>query len=145
MDNLNTQTRQVENIPIGKESVTLLMVDKKQIDSVLEKNIMSFGSRVIVAECYRHAIEAATNTKSDLITINMNLLGIDRSRLISKFKEVVGDSNFISSDMFEDEVDQKKKNQKILYYVVKPLEVNQIQSILAHISKKKMSRDYLPN
>ncbi len=145
MENLNTRTNKVINSQAVKEKITVLMVDNKQIDTVLENNIMTLGNRVIVAECYRNAIQAATNTESDLITISMNLSGQDSSRLISKIKKVVGASNVVSSDMFEDDTGRNKENQQILYYVVKPLEVNDIQSILGHISNRKMGVYCLPH
>lgn len=127
----------------GREKLTVLIVDEKQVNTVLEKDIMSFGNRVIVAECYRYAIQAATNTRNDLITINMNLPGRDGIQMISKIKEVVGASNVVSTDT--DDIDADQKEKQILYYIKKTLEVNEIQSILEHISRKKIFNAPLPN
>jgi DNA-binding NtrC family response regulator len=144
METLNTQINKKINRQEGRERLTLLIVDKNQVNTVLEKDIMSFGNRVIVAECHRYAIQAATNTRNDLITINMNLPGRDGIQMISKIKEVVGASNVVSTDTDEYGTGQKQKEKQVLYYIKKPLEVNDIQSILGHISRKKFSSP-LPN
>ena len=145
MENLNTQTNKRINRQPGREIITVLIVDKKQVNTVLEKNISSFGNRVIVAECYRHAIQAATNTRNDLITINMSLTGRDSIQMISKIKEVVGAYNVVSTDTGEYEIRSKDKKQQILYYIKKPLEVNEIQSLLEGISRRKIFSAPLPN
>lgn len=122
------------------------MVDKKQVNTVLEKDIMGFGNRVVIAECYRHAIQAATNTRSDLITINMNFRDRDGKEVISKIKEVVGSANVVSMLQKNGEsTDQNVKEKRIIYYIVKSLDVNEIQSILEHISCKKIFNKSMPN
>ena len=40
---------------------------------------------------------------------------------------------------------QKEKDQKTLYYIKKPLEVNEIQSLLESISQKKIFSAPMPN
>ncbi len=145
MEALNTQTNKKVNRQTGREKITVLIVDKKQVNTVLEQNIMSFGNRVIVAECYRHAIQAATNTRNDLITISMNLPERDGIQMISRIKEVVGAYNVVSTDVYDDDTGQKEKEQQILYYIKKPLEVNDIQRILERISRKKMFSAQMPN
>jgi len=145
MENLNTQTsKRIKRQP-GREIITVLIVDKKQVNTVLEKNISSFGNRVIIAECYRHAIQAATSTRNDLITINMSLSGRDGIQMISRIKEAVGAYNVVSTDTDEYVSSQKDKRQQILYYIKKPLEVNEIQSLLESISSRKIFSAQLPN
>ena len=143
METSNTQTNSKMNRQPGREKMTVLIVDEKQVNTVLEKDIMSFGNRVIVAECYRYAIQAATNTRNDLITINMHLTGRDGIQMISKIKEVVGASNVVSTDT--DKIETGRKEKQILYYIKKTLEVNEIQSILEQISRKKIFSAPLPN
>jgi len=145
MTALNTQTKNRMDTRAELEKLTVLIVDKKQVDSVLEKNIMSFGDRVIVAECYRHAIQAATNTRNDLITINMNLPGRDGIQILSKIKEVVGSYNVVSTDPYDYDTGHEKREQQTLYYIKKTLEVNDIQSILEHISRRKIFCSPVPN
>ena len=144
METLNTRMNNKSYKQPAREILTLLIVDKKQINTVLEKNAMSFGNRVIIAECYSHAIQAATNTRSDLITINMNLPGRDGILMISKIKEVVGAYNVVSTYTGHD-TGEKKNERQTLYYIKKPLEVNDIQTILEHISRKKIFNAPLPN
>ena len=137
METLNTRTTTNKiNKHAGREKITVLIVDKKQVNTVLEHNIMSFGNRVIVAECHSHAIQAATNTFNDLITISMNLSGRDSIQMISRIKEVVGAYNVVSTEIDDFEMEQREK--QVLYYIKKPLEVNEIQSILEQISRKKL-------
>lgn len=145
METLNTQSNNKSYKRPGRERLTLLIVDKKQVNTVLEKNIAGLGNKVIVAECYRHAIQAATNTRNDLITINMNLPGRDSILMISKIKEVVGAYNVVSTYTDYDNTGQKEKGKQILYYIKRPLEVNEIQSILEHISRKKIFSAPMPN
>lgn len=145
METLSTQTSKKITKQAGRERLTLLIVDKKQVDTVLEKNIISLGNKVIIAECYRYAIQAATNTRNDLITINMNITERDGLQIISKIKEVVGDSNVVSTDTDDHVMGRKEKEKQILYYIKKTLEVNDIQSILEHISRKKIFRAPMPS
>ena len=145
METLKARIKNDTNKQVGREKLTVLIVDKKQVNTVLEQNIMDFGNKVIVAECYSFAIQAATKTRTDLITINMNLPCRDGIKMVSKIKEVVGASNVVSTDRSNYDIGQKVKDQQILYYIVKPLEVNEIQSILEHISRKKFFSDSMPN
>ena len=145
METLNTQTTDKIKKQPGRESLTLLIVDEKQVNTVLEKNITSFGNRVVVAECYRYAIQAATNTRNDLITINMNLQSRDGLQMISRIKKVVGESNVVSTDTDDFDMSPKEKQKQILYYIKKTLEVNDIQSILEQISRKKIFSSPVPN
>jgi DNA-binding NtrC family response regulator len=145
MKTLNTQTTDKIKKQPGRESLTLLIVDEKQVNTVLEKNITSFGNRVVVAECYMYAIQAATNTHNDLITINMNLQSRDGLQMISRIKKVVGDSNVVSTDTDDYHMSRKEKQKQILYYIKKTLEVNDIQSILEQISRKKIFSAPVPN
>lgn len=145
MENLQTQTgNRIKKQP-GREIVTVLIVDKKQVDTVLEKDLSSFGNRVVVAECYRHAIQAATNTRNDLITINMRLAARDGIQMISRIKDAVGAHNMISTDTAEDDTGKKDRKKQTLYYIKKPLEVNEIQSLLESISRRKIFSAQLPN
>lgn len=145
METLNTQTNNKVKEQSIREKLTVLIVDEKQVNTVLEQNIASFGNRVVVAECYRHAIQAATNTRNDLITINMNLPGRDGIQMISKIKKVVGAYNVVSTDEDDYDMSPKEKEKQILYYIKKILEVNDIQSLLEQISRKKIFSAPLPN
>ena len=131
------------NRQAGRDKLTVLLVDQKHVNTVLEKDIMSFGNRVIVAECYRHAIQAVTRTHNDLITINMNLTDSAVIQMISRIKEVVGAFNVVSTDTNEN--DTNGEENKTLYYIKKSLEVDDIQSILEQIARKKIYRALLPN
>ena len=131
------------NRQAGRDKLTVLLVDQKHVNTVLEKDIMSFGNRVIVAECYRYAIQAVTRTHNDLITINMNLTDSAVIQMISRIKEVVGAYNVVSTDTNEN--DTNREENKTLYYIKKSLEVDDIQSILEQIARKKIYRSLLPN
>lgn len=145
MITLNTQPNYKINRQARHEKITVLIVDKKQVNTVLEKNIMSLGNRVIIAECHRYAIQAATNTLNDLITINMNLSDAGCIQMISKIKEVVGAHNIVSTDTNVYGIGKKEREKQILYYVKKPLDVNEIQSVLEHIAHKKIFSARIPN
>ena len=75
----------------------------------------------------------------------MNLPGRDSILMISKIKEVVGAYNVVSTYTDYDNTGQKEKGKQILYYIKRPLEVNEIQSILEHISRKKIFSAPMPN
>ena len=145
MENLNNQTDSKMSKQPGRERLTVLIVDKKQINNVLEQDILSFGNRVIIAECYRYAIQAATNTRNDLITISMNLPDRDGIQMISDIKKVVGAYNIVSTDTDDSRTLRKEKEKQILYYIKKPLEVNDIKSILEQVSRKKVFCASTPN
>jgi DNA-binding NtrC family response regulator len=145
METLNTHTDSKIRKQPGVEKFTVLIVDKKQVNTVLEQDIMSFGDRVIVAECYSHAIQAATSTRNDLITISMNLPNRDGIQMISKIKKVVGDYNIVSTDTGDYGRGTKEIEKQILYYIKKPLEVNDIQSLLEQVSRKKIFNASTPN
>ena len=65
--------------------------------------------------------------------------------MISRIKEVVGAYNVVSTDSDDYEIGQKNKKQQTLYYIKKPLEVNEIQSLLESISRRRMFSASLPN
>ena len=122
---------------VTENKLTVLIVEKKEAGSVLEKNISRLGHNVLIAECYSDAMQKAVEDHCDLIVMDIDLPDWDGVKIISRIKELVGEINIVTmTDNNNREREQSVRDQRILYYAVKPLEFSEIRSILNHILYK---------
>jgi len=126
----------------GHERLTVLLVDKREMSTVLEKDISRLGHKVVVAECYSEALQKVTEARCDLIVLDMNLPDGDGIEIISKIRELAGDVNVVTmTDTNSRDIEQRAREQRIIYHIVKPLEFNEVRSIIDHLSRKKIVRN----
>ena len=124
--------------PCKKDELYILIIGNEEECSLLKKNITRPGHNVLMAESYSEAIKKVAETCFDLIVMDIDLPDWDGEEIISRIKEMVGEINIVTmTNNNNREREQRVRDQRILYYAVKPLEYNEIRSIIDHLSSKK--------
>jgi len=134
----NTQKKiEIEKLD-EKENLTVLIVDEREAGNILERDIAHLGHRVFLAECYSDALQKVSENHCDLIVMDIDLPDGNGIEIISRIRELVGDINIVTmTDSNNREMEQGVRDQRILYYAVKPLEFKEIHSIIDHLLSKK--------
>ena len=137
MSNSNTEKKMETSVPEKEKKLTVLIVDKKEARSFLEKNIIRLGHKVIGAEDYNDAMKKISRSKCNLIIMDIDLPYWDGEEIIKTIKEMVEDINIVTmTENNNREREQRIRNHRVLYYAVKPVEFSEISSILDHLSNK---------
>ncbi len=128
-----------ENYLKESQLLDVLIVDHKSDADHLQLYIKKLMHKAVILESYKEALSEIKNRNFDLIMIEMNLSignGID---LIKQIRESKGILNVLA--MTHDtcrELERKAREQRVIYYMIKPFEAIELQSIINHILKKKM-------
>ncbi|MGD9157456.1 MAG: response regulator [Desulfobacteraceae bacterium] len=138
MGNSDTIMKTEINNEADRDKLTILIVDKKETGSDLEKDIERLGHRVLIAGNYTEALQKLSKTRFDLVVLDVDLTDGGRIKIISKIRTLADDVNIVTmTNNNNREREQEIRDQRILYYAVKPLEFDEIRSIIDHISLKK--------
>ena len=117
----------------------VLIVDKVLMRNVIGKIVEQLGHKAAFAKCYKEALQKITKTKFDLILWDINLSNGNGIDLISEIREAVGDANIVAMAGDSDrEVERRVRVQGVIYYMIKPIEFDELKSILNHLSERKI-------
>ena len=123
------------------ETLSVLIIDNIDECSILEKYIKDLGYRVVAVESYSDALKKVKKIDFDLIVMDMNLSGDDWINIVFKIREIVGEANIVMmSDSNTLDIELSVREQRVMYYIVKPLELCEIKSIMEYLSQKKLSK-----
>ena len=79
-------------------------------------------------------MQKISENQCDLIVMDIDLPDGNGTEMISRIRELVGDINIVTmTDSNNREREQGVRDQRVLYYAVKPLEFSEIRSILDHL------------
>ncbi len=117
----------------------ILIVDRKKEANLLQLQIQRLKHRVTILESYKEALGKIIKTDFDLIIVDMNLARGNGIDLIKQIRKSRGSLNVIA--MTHDscrELEKDAREQRVIYYTIKPFDIAELQSILNHILKKKI-------
>lgn len=105
--------------------------------SNLTQRIRRWGHRVENANTCKEAMEKVRQKRFDLILLDIFLPDGKGHRLIPKLKELWPEVGIITMTGYNSrELEMEVREQGILYYMIKPLEIKHLKSLLDHISQK---------
>ena len=120
------------------EKLSVLIVGNNDINSIIKKIIPQTEYRVVTAKSYNEALQKVKKNDFDLIMMDMDLPDGDWVKTILKIRDMAGDVNIVTmSNINNRDIEQSVREQRVMYYVVKPFEDNEIKSIMEHLSQKK--------
>ncbi|MCP3924454.1 MAG: response regulator [Desulfobacterales bacterium] len=127
-----------ENYLIESQLLDILIVDRKSEANHLQLYIKKLMHKATILDSYKEALHEIRNRDFDLIMIEMNLSKGNGIDLIKQIRKLKGILNVLA--MTRDtsrELERKAREQRVIYYMIKPFEANELQSIINHILKKK--------
>lgn len=120
----------------------LIIEDTDQVSKFLKLKIEKWGHKAIVAETGKEALDIIETEIFDLILLDIFLPDTIAYDLIPKLKkgwsgmEIITMTGHSSRD-----VEKKVRSQGILYYMVKPIDLAELKSILQHMAKNPKYRN----
>lgn len=119
--------------------LSILIVGKSDETDALEQEVKFLGHISRVVSCYNDALKKINENSFDLIIMDMDLPKGDWCSTINGIREAAGDIHIITmTDNNSREIEQKAREQKVIYYIVKPFDIKEMRSIIDHVSKKKI-------
>jgi len=117
----------------------LIVGNTEQVSKLLKLKIEQLGHEATVATTGHAALKITRNQMFDLILLDIFLPDTVAYDLIPKLKYEWSGLNIITmTGHSSKEVEEKVRRQGILYYMVKPIELNELENIIHHLNKKSL-------
>ncbi|CCK80980.1 response regulator [Desulfobacula toluolica] len=114
--------------------IILIVEDDPQVTNYITKRLSGWGYRTNSAETGKDALELFSKKNFDLILLDIMLPDYMAFDLIPKFKRMNPDIGIVTmTGQSSRELEQKVREQGILYYMVKPIEAANLKLLLDHI------------
>ena len=105
----------------------------ESVGEIIEK----WGHNVDQAKTGTEALKRFTKNIYDLVLLDIFLPDIQGHELIPQFKKLSPEIGVVTMTGYNSrELEMKVREQGILYYMIKPFEMKDLQSLLDHVSKK---------
>lgn len=115
----------------------LIIEDTEQVSRLLKLKIQKWGHEAKTASTGKEALDIVKKEMFDLVLLDIFLPDTIAYDLIPKLKlgwsgmEIITMTGHSSRD-----VEEKVRSQGILYYMVKPIDLAELESIVSHMSRK---------
>ncbi len=118
----------------------LIIEDTEQVSRFLKVKIEKLGHEATVAATGHDALKINKDKMFDLILLDIFLPDTIAYDLIPKLKHEWSGLNIITmTGHSSKEVEEKVRRQGILYYMVKPIDLNELENIIHHLNKKQLN------
>lgn len=115
----------------------LIIEDSKQVAKFLKLKIEKWDHQAKVAATGRDALKIVKNEMFDLILLDIFLPDTIAYDLIPQLKHEWSGMDIITmTGHSSKDVEEKVRSQGILYYMVKPVDLVELEGIIHHLSKK---------
>ena len=116
----------------------LIIEDTKQVARLLELAIKKWGHQVTIAKTGKTALAIIQQEMFDLILLDIFLPDTVAYELIPKLKQEWSGMDIITmTGHSSKDVETKVRQQGILYYLVKPVNLKELKSIVQQLDGKK--------
>jgi DNA-binding response OmpR family regulator len=126
---------------IAEKHMQILIVDDdSQVTYYIMRRLAGWGYASQSANTGAEALEKIVNEKFELIILDIMLPDFKGYDLIPKFKSIQPDVGIITMTGHNSrDLEQKIRNQGILYYMVKPIETKNLKLLLEFYKNKSLS------
>ena len=115
----------------------MIVKDDVAVASVLTESIQHWGYSAENADTCKDALDKVKQKRFDLILIDIFLPDGKGDKLIPQLKELWPKTGIVTmTDYNSRELEMEVREQGILYYMIKPIETENLKSLLDHISQK---------
>lgn len=123
----------------GLKILKILIVDNALMGNVIGEIVEYLGHKAAFAKCYKEALQKIANAKFDLILWDINLSDGNGIDLISEIRGSTGNVNIVAmTDDSNREVERRVRIQGVSYYMIKPIEFDELKSIVSHLAERKI-------
>lgn len=137
--NMNNTVSYEVQVQEGLKLLKVLIVDDEQMGNVIGKAVEQLGHKVAVVKCYKEALQKIAETKFDLILWDINLSNGNGIDLIPEIRGSAGDVNIVAMTGDSNrEIEERVRVQGVIYYMIKPFELDELNSIINHLAKRKI-------
>ncbi len=118
--------------------MNVLIVDNEEISNAIGKTVVQLGHEAVVTENYQEALKKISESTFDLILWDINLSNGTGINLLSEIRESNRDLNIVTMTMFSNrEMEERVREQGIIYYMIKPFKLDELRSIINHLAKRE--------
>lgn len=118
--------------------MNILIFDEGQVETAIVKTIERWGHEVSVVRSDTEALDKIAKVDFDLILVDLNIsnsMGLD---FIQKIRESAGNVNIVTMTSHSSrDMEQRIREQRIIYYMIKPFRFDELKSIVNHLSRRK--------
>lgn len=131
------QIREPESSLPGQLSI--LIIESMEEAGPLEQEAAFMGHISTAVFSYRNAIKKIKENSFDLIIMNMDLQDGDWLSTLKTVRKMLGNVHIITmTGSNSREIEELAREHKVIYYIVKPLDIKEMSSVINHISMKKL-------
>ena len=115
----------------------LIIEDSDQVSKLLKLKIEGWNHQATVVATGQDALKTVQNEIFDLILLDIFLPDTIAYDLIPKLKQEWSGMNIITMTGYSSkDVEKKVRQQGILYYMVKPVDLVELKNLIHHLNKK---------
>ena len=116
----------------------LVVEDEVEVAEAIMESIERWGYRADWSETGKDALQKVRQEKYDLILIDIFLPDVKGYILIPQFKEVWPEIGIIAMTGYNSrDLENEVRKQGILYYMIKPVNTNDLRRLLDHVAQKR--------
>ncbi len=116
----------------------IIVDDDEKTANLIQRVAGKLGHNAVVAKCCKVALHKIEEENFDLILLDINLPDSNEIDLIQEIRETTAAINIVPMVSEPDrETEERIRGQRITYYLIKPFEIDELKSIINHLSKRK--------
>lgn len=122
---------------IGRLKV-LVVDDDEMVANFMETIISRLDHFAEIAGGYQEALQKISGVDFDLVFVDVNLSDGDGIELIKEIRKIFPDISIVAmSGDSSREMEIRAREQRIIYFLIKPFEMKEVYSIVDHVLKRK--------
>lgn len=122
----------------------LIVEDDISSAEAIQKQIDALGHGAEIAPTGQDALKMVKGNGFDLILLDIYLPDCLGHELIPKFREMRADIGIVTITGYNSrELEQEVRQKGILFFMIKPFNLNEMKEILNHFQKKKIKPNIL--
>jgi DNA-binding NtrC family response regulator len=116
----------------------LIVEDDMALSLNIAESLTSWGNRAEHVRTGKEALKRIGQKYFDLVLLDIFLPDCRGYKLIKQFRQMWPEINVVAMTAHNSrELETQIRKEGVIYYMIKPFELEQIQDILNHISNKK--------
>ena len=118
----------------------LVVEDDASFGLFVKALLESWGHRAEKCVRARDALEIFRRSIFDLVLLEVPLLDMEGDQLIHQFKEICPETMIVAmTETNSRDLEVRIREKGVLYYMIKPFEIENLRSLLEHLSSRSGS------
>ena len=105
--------------------------------------IEAWDHKVEISRTGKDALKKVSKKEFDLVLLDIFLPDIQGHELIPQFKKLCPETGIVTMTGYNSrELEMQVRKEGVLYYMIKPFEMKDLQSLLDHVSQKRAQQKH---